>query len=297
MGFGLTPIVRFAIRSTKLRRLGARGVVLDAIGDLAPHRLGATGRNELRRLLRTSELSLVALALPVRRPFDTTDQLDERIRRADQAFAMAYELGTNLVLAPIGQVPANDEAVRRDVFTMAVQSSGQRADHRGVRLAIEAAPQSGSDLKAFLDSLDMVSLAASIDPSSLLGAGIDPVPTIRELGRWVAHAYAPGRSSAGPSRPQPQRFGFPPGVLDWEEYLGALEEVGYRGFLTLWPDPALDPRTQFARWCNGSNSMAEKRRSTPRTIPPPPRVIHSGRAPGVNSVPGLWTRLPPVTGS
>ena len=30
---------------------------------------------------------------------------------------------------------------------------------------------------------------------------------------------------------------FPPGALDWEEYLGALEEVGYHGFLTVWPTP------------------------------------------------------------
>ena len=85
-------------------RLGARGVVVDAIGDLAPHRLGETGRRELRHILRTVELSLVGLSLPTRRPFDTTDQLDDRIRRADAAFAMAYELGTTIVLARAGAV-------------------------------------------------------------------------------------------------------------------------------------------------------------------------------------------------
>ena len=30
-------------------RLGAKGVVLDAMGDLAPQRLGETGRREVRR--------------------------------------------------------------------------------------------------------------------------------------------------------------------------------------------------------------------------------------------------------
>ena len=38
-------------------RLGAKGVVLDAIGDLAPQRLAETGRRELRHILRTVELS------------------------------------------------------------------------------------------------------------------------------------------------------------------------------------------------------------------------------------------------
>ena len=35
---------------------------------------------------------------------------------------------------------------------------------------------------------------------------------------------------------------FPAGALDWEEYLGSLEEIGYRGFLTVWPSrPAAVP--------------------------------------------------------
>ena len=39
----------------------------------------------------------------------------------------------------------------------------------------------------------------------------------------------------------PRGSGFPPGALDWEEYLGALEEINYRGYLTVWPDPDGDP--------------------------------------------------------
>ena len=67
---------------------------------------------------------------------------------------------------------------------------GQRADHRGVRLALETGTEPGQRLKTLLDSLDIVGLAASIDPSSLLRAGMDPVATSHELGTWVAHAYA-----------------------------------------------------------------------------------------------------------
>ena len=60
---------------------------------LHPVDLSETGRREILHVLRTVELR-VAIALPTRRPFDTTDQLDDRIRRADGAFTMAYELGT-----------------------------------------------------------------------------------------------------------------------------------------------------------------------------------------------------------
>ena len=227
-------------------RLGARGVVVDAIADLAPQRLSETGRREVRHILRTVELSLIAVSLPTRRPFDTTEQLDDRLRRAEAAFAMAFELGTDVVLARVGPIPPEDDPARRTVFTSAVRELGLRADHRGVRLAIETGTEPGATLRAFLESLAVPSLAASIDPSSLLQAGIDPVQTVRELASWVAHAYA--NDATGTSRvaaPNPRGFGFPPGALDWEEYLGALEEIGYRGFLTVWPPPGRTAADSF----------------------------------------------------
>src|SRR6185437_10097824 len=228
-------------------RLGARGVVVDAIGDLAPHRLSETGRREVRHILRTVELSLVAVSLPTRRPFDTMEQLDDRLRRADAAFALAFELGTDVVLARVGAVPPKEDAARLETFTNAVRELGLRADFRGVRLAIETGSEPGATLRTFLDSLAVPSLAASIDPSSLLQVGIDPVRAVRELAEYVAHAYA--NDATGTSRlaaPNPRGIGFPPGALDWEEYLGALEEIAYRSFLTVWPPPGRSAATEFS---------------------------------------------------
>jgi sugar phosphate isomerase/epimerase len=227
-------------------RMGARGVVLDAAGELAPHRLGATGRRELRQILRTTELSLVALALPTRRSFDTADQLDDRMRRADAAFAMAYELGTGIVLARVGAVPAAEDTARVEIFTGSLLALGQRAEHHGVRAALETGSESGETLASFLVGLGSPGLAASIDPGSLLQTGIDPVVAVRELWRWVVHAYANDAidSPRGPGV-NPRGMGFPRGALDWAEYLGSLEEIGYGGFLTIWPVAGRPAAEQF----------------------------------------------------
>ncbi len=99
LGLRLDPERSVRDQIHEAARLGARGVVIDASGELAPHRFGSTARRELRHVLRTTELALIALSLPTRRGFNTTDQLDDRIRRADAAFAMAFELGTTIVLA------------------------------------------------------------------------------------------------------------------------------------------------------------------------------------------------------
>ena len=148
-------------------RLGARGVVVDATGDLAPHRLSETGRRELRHVLRTVELSLVALSLPTRRPFDTTDQLDDRIRRADAAFAMAYELGTKLVLARAGASTAGGETrhgARRSRTPCASWAGGPSTAGSGWRS--RPAPSRRETLKSFLEAMGSPGLAASIDPAS-----------------------------------------------------------------------------------------------------------------------------------
>ena len=227
-------------------RVGARGVVVEAVGDVAPHRLGETGRREVRHILRTVEMTLVGLALPTRRPFDTTDQLDERLRRADAAFAMAYELGTKTVLARAGMVPPAEDEPRLQVFTNTLRELGRRAEHHGVKLALETGADSGEKLKTFLDVLASPGLAASIDPGSILQAGIDPINTVRELASWVVHAYANDAiGSPGVPAFNPRGFGFPAGALDWEEYLGSFEEIGYHGSLTVWPRPGMPAATQF----------------------------------------------------
>ena len=226
---------------------GAKGVVVDAAGDLGPDRLSETGRREFRHALRSVELNLIAMSLPTRRPFDSLDQIEDRLARADRAFALAYELGTRLVVARVGGLPPEADESRRQAFTTALLELGTRADHRGVRFAIETGTEPGRVLGAYLDTLALPALAVSLDPSSLLRQGVDPVAATRELGGWIAHAYAndASKSSRTSILANPRGMDFPPGALDWEEYLGALEEISYRGYLTVWPDPNGDASAQF----------------------------------------------------
>jgi sugar phosphate isomerase/epimerase len=218
--------------------LGARGVVMEAIGELSPDQLGETGRRDLKRLLRSAELDLIALHLPTRRPFDTVEQLEDRLARAERAFAMAYELGSNLVLVRAGGVTGEADPARHEVFRGAISELARRADHRGVRLGLETGAEAGPTLRAFLDSVGAPLLGASLDPGALLRMGHDPIEATLALNAQVFHAYATDAAGAGATR---LAIGArPAGVLDWEGYLGALEEVDYRGSLTIWPDPGAD---------------------------------------------------------
>jgi sugar phosphate isomerase/epimerase len=212
-------------------KAGVAGVVLDASGDLAPDALGETGRRDVRHRLRSAELKITALHLPTRRPFDTVEQLDDRVARVDRALSLAFELGANLALLRVGPVPSDTEVDRLTALRTALVELARRSDHRGVRLAVELGPDPSGPLRAMLDGLNLPTLCASIDPGRLRGAERDPASAVVGLGPWLAHAYAT-ETATRPGEPVPE--------VDWPSYLGALEEVDYRGPLTLWPDPSRD---------------------------------------------------------
>ncbi len=231
-----SPMLREDIRQAA--SLGAKGVVLDATGDLHPDRLTETGRREIRHLLRSVEMTLIAIHLPTRSPYDALEGLDVRVKKADRAFTLAYELGTRLVLVRAGAIPPEEDADRRAIMKTALADLARHADHRGIRLALETGLEAGASMRLLLESIDTPALAASIDPAALLSHGLDPVAAARDLSIWVAHAYANDAATGVRTTriANPRGQGFPSGALDWEEYLGALEEINYHGFLTAWPD-------------------------------------------------------------
>ena len=136
---------------------------------------------------------------------------------------------------------------RRSIFVYAMTELGKRADHRGIRLAIEAGAGPVERLANLLSEIASPGLAASVDPSGLLRTGQDPVAAVALLRHHVAHAYAADASGASAAIvANPRGSAYPAGALDWESYLGSLEEIDYRGYLTIWPDPARDTAREFA---------------------------------------------------
>jgi sugar phosphate isomerase/epimerase len=215
--------------------LGAKGVVLDAAGDLAPHKLGESARRELRHLLRTTELNLVALRLPTRRPFDRTDDLDDRLARADRAFELAFELGCRISLIHPGNLPPVDATDRIAQLRVALATLANRADHRGQRLALEIDDGPAGDFQSLISVLDEPRPAFSVDPVAVARRGDDPAAAVRTLGRQLIHVQVGSQTASvggGRNFVRPKHM---PGPVDWEELLGSLEEVDYRGYLTVWP--------------------------------------------------------------
>lgn len=216
---------------------GAKGIVVEATEELAPGRLSETGRRELRHLCRSAEVVLAAVHLPTRRGFDTFDQIEDRLARADRVFALAYDLGARLVLVRAGAIPPVEDAAGRAACATTVGELASRADHRGLRLALETGTEPGGTMRDFLAERDRPNLGASIDPAALLRGGFDPVAAVVDLGPHVMHAYLhQGVGQRVALEAAPRRNSRAIASLDWENYFGALEEVNYHGTMTIWPE-------------------------------------------------------------
>lgn len=217
---------------TEAGRMGASGVQIDAAGDLSPGRLTQTGRRELKHLLRAHNLELAAVGCPLRRGLDEAENLEPRIEHVQKVLTLSFDLGPRVVIVNAGAVPGKDDDPRGRLLSESLLTLGQHGDRVGAVLALETGLESGAALAAFLDRFDTGSLGANLDPANLLVHGFDVVESMRALGRRIVHAHAQDARRASPSRAA-QEVPLGHGDIDWLQFLGTLEEIEYRGWLTV----------------------------------------------------------------
>ena len=134
------------------------------------------------------------------------------------------------------------------------------ADSVDAHFAIETGPETSLVLKNFLDSLNSTGVAVNLDPANLrMVTGDDPVQAVYNLRRYIVHTHAKdGNKLAdgnpefiyGVTHPIPEEvkntryFEEVPlgtGSVDFPSYLKALEDIGYKGFLTIEREAGEDP--------------------------------------------------------
>ena len=117
--------------------------------------------------------------------------------------------------------------------------------------------QFAEDLKGFLDSLHSTGVAVNLDPANLIMVtGDDPVQAVHNLKDYIVHTHAKdgvrnyyrdpeevyglveAEMLASPSFAE---LPLGQGGVDFGNYLKALDEIGYHGFLTIEREVGDDP--------------------------------------------------------
>lgn len=231
---------------TQASRMGARGVQIIPHGDLAPEKLSETGIRSLRRLLETFDLVVASVAFPTRRGYDVATQLEERIAATKRALTLSYQLKAPIVTNRIGPVSDDPEHVGRVLQSAALEKIGRHAEHVGAVFAITPGSEPPERLKSFLQNTVSAGLGVNYDPAAVILGGFDAVEGVRQLGPWLRHLDARD-AAAGTSPDQARAVALGRGSLDWDGYVGALEEFDYHGWCVIQPSGGHDQEGDAAR--------------------------------------------------
>ena len=238
----------------KAAEVGAQGIqVYSTRGEMAPENLDAAARAEFKKLVEGNGLVISALCGDLGGGgFSFADRNPEKIEKSKRILDLAKELGTNVVTTHIGVVPEDKNHDRYKVMQEACYELSRYADEIGAHFAIETGPETSAVLKDFLDSLGSTGVGVNLDPANLvMVTGDDPVGAVYNLQKYIVHTHAKDGVQNFVEDPEivyglkkrpvdvivtGDSFDEVPlgeGSVPWDGYLKALDDIGYRGFLTI----------------------------------------------------------------
>lgn len=241
-------------------KLGADGIQMySSRGENTPENLTGEKRRELLDFVKSHGLRFSALCGDLGMGFSHADKNPELIEKSKRILDLAKELETDIVTTHIGVVPADPECERYKIMQEACYELSRYADSIGSHFAIETGPETSAVLKRFLDALGSTGVAVNLDPANLaMVVADDAVDAVHNLKDYIVHTHAKDgvmlqRTSPEfiynvtpmPEELQGTKFfrevPLGEGSVNFNAYLKALEEVGYRGFLTIEREVGDDP--------------------------------------------------------
>ena len=235
----------------KAAEIGAQGLQIYATyGDMAPENLTTEKRREVLDKIKSRGLVISALCADFGHGFGIEEQNPELIEKSKRVLDLAVELESDVVTTHIGVVPSDPNHPRYQIMQKACAELASYADSMKAHFAIETGPETSATLKAFLDSLNSTGVAVNLDPANLvMVTGDDPVGAVHNLKKYIVHTHAKDGIKIcdrdpeiiyGIRRAEEEFSGMAfkevplgTGGVDFPAYLKALEEIGYKGYLTI----------------------------------------------------------------
>ncbi|MGI5851409.1 MAG: sugar phosphate isomerase/epimerase [Clostridiales bacterium] len=239
----------------KAKEVGATGIQIYATsGEMAPENLSPARRREILDLIRSHGLVVSALCGDLGgHGFAIAEDNPERIKRSRMIMDLAKDLDTKVVTTHIGVIPEDSNHPRYKILQEACEELGEYGDELGAYFAIETGPETADVLKNFLDSLRSRGVRVNYDPANfVMVTGDDPVKGVYTLKDYIVHTHAKDGIMKQKSDPERIYTFFAEGGIedlrledyfletplgeghvDFPNWLKALEDIGYKGFLTI----------------------------------------------------------------
>ncbi len=251
----------------KASELGADGIQVYVVdGEMTPKALDAAKRQAFKKLVQDNGLQISALCGDLGgHGFQIPAENEDKIARSEAIVDLAVDLGTKVVTTHIGVVPADATSPVYQNQKYVCQTIGEYAAKRGVTFAIETGPETAERLAAFLKDVNSKGIGVNLDPANLIMVqNDDPVKAVYALKDFIVHTHAKDGVQYKPCDPVKVYNAFAEGgveglnigelfnelplgegKVDWDRYLAALSEVGYRGYLTVEREVGANPEADI----------------------------------------------------
>ncbi|MBN2852851.1 MAG: sugar phosphate isomerase/epimerase [Clostridia bacterium] len=270
MGFQIGVIVdsfRLPIREgiRKAHEIGAEGIQIYAVdGAMHPDKLNLEERKELLRYIRSFGLKVSALCGDPGGGFMDRDTNRDKIRLSKKIIDLALDLECQIVTTHIGVIPHDVDSERYKIMAEACEELGDYAKNMNASFAIETGPEPSAVLKEFLDRLHTSGVKVNFDPANLVMViGEDPAEAVNNLKEYIVHTHAkdgrmitkydPEELYIRHTRSWEQAFIETPlgeGNVNFRQYLKALRDINYQGFLTIEREVGENPENDILRAVN-----------------------------------------------
>lgn len=240
--------------------IGAQGLQMySTSGENSPENLKGAARRELLDFVKSNGLVFSAICGDLGRGFGHKELNPELIEKSKRILDLAKDLETDVVTTHIGVVPEDPSHERYKIMQDACRQLAEYADSIGSHFAVETGPETSATLKRFLDGLDSTGVGVNLDPANLvMVTGDDPVAAVHNLKRYIVHTHAKDGVMLHKTNPE-YIYGVTPapedlagipffrevplgeGSVGFPSYLKALEEIGFKGFLTIEREAGDDP--------------------------------------------------------
>ena len=248
----------------KAAELGAQGLQMYATsGEFAPENMSVQKRRELLDIVKSHGLVFSALCGDLGQGFGNAEKNPHLIEKSKRIMDLAKDLETDIVTTHIGVVPCDKNHPRYKIMQQACGELCEYADSLNAHFAIETGPETSLVLKEFLDSLHSRGVAVNLDPANLvMVTGDDPVGAVYNLKDYIVHTHAKDGIKLMDSDPEViyrviedviqegEAFREMPlgeGNVPFQKYLEALEDIDYKGFLTIEREVGENPAADIAK--------------------------------------------------
>lgn len=242
----------------KAQALGAQGIQVYATrGEMSPKEMTSEKRREFLKAVKDHGLVISALCGDLGQGFVHPEKNPALIEESKRILDLAKDLETDVVTTHIGVVPEDTAHPRYGIMQDACGQLAAYADSLNAHFAIETGPEKAVTLKGFLDGLHSTGVAVNLDPANfVMVTGDDPVQAVYTLKDYIVHTHAKDGRRLHYVDPEilygmvesdmlkDNSFIELPlgqGDVDFPNYLKALHDIGFTGFLTIEREVGDDP--------------------------------------------------------